>query len=61
MEGGLTYKIIQIKIIDPYDSRDLQIVSRKDLATLLTCDTPGVPNNKRLVLLESEFMRKNNK
>jgi len=50
IEGVLTYKVIRKQVIEPYDTSQLQIVENKDLVTLLTCVSPGLPNNKRLIV-----------
>ncbi len=43
------YKVNQIKIVEPTDTSDLQIVQGKDYVTLLTCYPYGVNSHRLLV------------
>lgn len=45
----LKYEIDDIKIVSPNDTKSLNIVKGKDLATLITCYPTGI-NNKRLLV-----------
>lgn len=45
------YRIYDKKTIEPYDTSNLKIVKDKDLLTLLTCDRPGIKNNKRIIVM----------
>lgn len=45
----LAYQVDQIKIVDPEDSRDIQIVSGEDYVTLLTCTPYGINDHRLLV------------
>lgn len=45
----LTYKVDQIKVVEPSDDRDLQIEQGEDYVTLLTC-TPHILNTYRLLV-----------
>lgn len=49
LDNVLAYKVDQIKIIDPSDTRDLTIVDGKDYITLVTC-TPYALNTHRLLV-----------
>lgn len=45
----LTYEVDQIRIVDPHDTKDIQIVRGKDLATLVTCTPYGINSHRMLV------------
>lgn len=45
----LTYEVDQIRIVEPYDTKDLQIVAGKDLATMVTCTPYGINSHRMLV------------
>ena len=45
----LAYKVDQIKVVEPNESRDLEIVEGKDYCTLVTC-TPYAINSHRLLV-----------
>ena len=44
-----TYQVDQIKVVRPEDTNDVQIVTGKDLCTLLTCTPYGVNSHRLLV------------
>lgn len=45
----LAYEVDQIKVVEPTETSDLQIIPGKDLVTLLTC-TPYMVNSHRLLV-----------
>lgn len=45
----LAYKVDQIKVVEPDDTKDLKIVKNKDYCTLLTCTPYGVNSHRLLV------------
>lgn len=45
----LAYKVDQIKVVKPEDTRDLQIIDGEDHVTLLTCTPYGVNDHRLLV------------
>lgn len=45
----LAYKVDQIKVVEPEDTRDLQIIDGEDHVTLLTCTPYGVNDHRLLV------------
>ena len=45
----LTYEVDQILIVEPHDTKDLQIQQGKDLCTLITCTPYGVNSHRLLV------------
>lgn len=45
----LAYEVISIKVVEPDDLSDLQIVEGKDLVTLVTCTPYGVNTHRLLV------------
>lgn len=49
LDKVLAYKVDQVKVIDPSDTRDLTIVEGKDYITLVTC-TPYALNTHRLLV-----------
>ena len=49
LDNVLAYKVDQVKVIDPSDTRDLTIVEGKDYITLVTC-TPYALNTHRLLV-----------
>lgn len=49
MGETLTYQVDQIKVVEPNDTRDLQIVQGEDYVTLLTCTPYGINTHRLLV------------
>lgn len=45
----LTYEVDQIRIVEPYDTKDIQIVPGEDLATMVTCTPYGINSHRMLV------------
>lgn len=45
----LAYKVDQIKVVEPEDTRDFQIIDGEDHVTLLTCTPYGVNDHRLLV------------
>ena len=45
----ITYKVDQIKTVDPYDNSDIQTEDDKDYVTLLTCYPYGINSHRLLV------------
>ena len=45
----LTYEVDQILIVEPHETKDLQIEQGKDLCTLITCTPYGVNSHRLLV------------
>lgn len=45
----LTYEVDQIRIVEPEDTKDIQIVPGKDLATLVTCTPYGINSHRMLI------------
>lgn len=46
----LAYQVIQIKVVEPNDTKDLKRVKYKDYCTLITCTPYGVNSHRLLVL-----------
>ena len=49
LDQKLAYKVDQIKVVKPEDTRDLQIIDGEDHVTLLTCTPYGVNDHRLLV------------
>ncbi len=49
LDEVLTYEIDRIRIVEPTDTKDLQIVQGEDLCTLVTCTPYGVNSHRMLV------------
>ena len=49
LDEVLAYEVDQIKVVDPEDTSDLDIVEGKDYVTLVTC-TPYAVNTHRLLV-----------
>ena len=49
LDEVLTYEIDRIRIVEPTDTKDLQIVIGEDLCTLVTCTPYGVNSHRMLV------------
>jgi sortase A len=49
LDETLTYEVDQIRIVEPDDLEDLEIVEGKDYCTLVTCTPYGV-NTQRLLV-----------
>lgn len=49
LDEVLTYKVDQIKVVEPEDREDLKIVSGKDYVTLVTCTPYGINSHRLLV------------
>lgn len=49
MDETLTYEVDQIRIVEPYDLSELEIVEGQDLCTLVTCTPYGVNTHRMLV------------
>lgn len=49
LDQVLTYKVDQIKIVEPHETEDLRIEEDKDLCTLVTCTPYGVNSHRLLV------------
>lgn len=49
MNRKLTYKVDQIKVVEPSQTEDLRIIDGKDYVTLLTCTPYGVNTDRLLV------------
>lgn len=49
LDHKLAYKVDQIKVVKPEDTRDLQIIDGEDHVTLLTCTPYGVNDHRLLV------------
>ena len=45
----LTYEVDQIRIVEPEDTKDIQIIPGKDLATLVTCTPYGINSHRMLI------------
>lgn len=45
----LAYEVDQIKVIEPSDIKDLQIIENRDLVTLITCTPYGINSHRLLV------------
>lgn len=45
----LTYEVDQIRIVEPTETSDLQIVPGEDLATMVTCTPYGINSHRMLV------------
>lgn len=45
----LTYEVDQIRIVEPTDTKDIQIVPGEDLATMVTCTPYGINSHRMLV------------
>jgi len=48
----LTYKAVEIKIIDPTDVNQIKIQEGRDLVTLVSCHPPGTTNQRYVVYCE---------
>ena len=55
LNQNLAYKVEQIKVVKPENTKDLQIVYGKDYVTLVTCTPYGV-NDHRLLVRGSRMM-----
>ncbi len=49
LDETLTYEVDQIRIVDPNDTSELQIVEGKDYVTLVTCTPYGINTHRLLV------------
>ena len=49
LDRTLTYQVDQIKVVDPEDYEDIQIVEGEDFCTLLTCTPYGINSHRLLV------------
>ena len=49
LDKKLAYRVDQITVVEPQDTKELQIMEGKDLVTLVTCTPYGV-NDKRLLV-----------
>lgn len=49
LDQNLAYKVDQIKIVKPENTKDLQIIYGKDYVTLVTCTPYGVNDHRLLV------------
>lgn len=49
LDETLTYEVDQIRVVDPYETSELEIVDGKDLCTLVTCTPYGVNTHRLLV------------
>ena len=49
LDKKLAYRVDQINVIRPEDTRKLQIIDGKDYVTLLTCTPYGVNDHRLLV------------
>lgn len=49
MDETLTYEVDQIRIVDPDDLEELEIIPGQDLCTLVTCTPYGVNSHRLLV------------
>ena len=49
LDKKLAYRVDQITVVEPQDTKELQIMEGKDLVTLLTCTPYGV-NTERLLV-----------
>lgn len=49
MDEILTYEVDQIRIVEPYDLSELEIIEGQDLCTLVTCTPYGVNTHRMLV------------
>lgn len=49
LDEVLAYKIDQIKVVEPNDTRELQIDREKDYCTLITCTPYGINSHRLLV------------
>ena len=49
LDEVLTYEVDQILIVDPKDTKDLQIVDGEDYCTLVTCTPYGINTHRLLV------------
>ena len=49
LDETLTYRVDQIRVIDPTDLTELQIVPGKDYCTLMTCTPYGINTHRLLV------------
>ncbi len=50
----LTYKVVKIIVIDPYDTEKIKIIPDKDMITLLTCHPYGKNTKRYVVYCERE-------
>lgn len=49
LDETLTYEVDQIRIVDPEDLSELEIIQGKDLCTLVTCTPYGINTHRLLV------------
>ena len=49
LDRTITYEVDQVRIVEPTDLSDLQIVEGKDLCTLVTCTPYGINTHRLLV------------
>lgn len=57
LDEVLAYKIDQIKVVEPNDTRELQIDREKDYCTLITCTPYGINSHRLLVRgVRSEYI-----
>lgn len=49
LDRTLTYQVDQIKVVEPEDYEDIQIVEGEDFCTLLTCTPYGINSHRLLV------------
>lgn len=49
LDETLTYEVDQIRIVEPEETADLEIVEKKDYCTLVTCTPYGVNSHRLLV------------
>ena len=49
LNSTITYQVDQIKVVNPDEVEDVQIIAGKDLCTLLTCTPYGVNSHRLLV------------
>lgn len=49
LESILAYEVELVKVVEPDDSEDLEIVPGRDLATLVTCTPYGINSHRLLV------------
>lgn len=49
LDEELVYRVDKIRIVEPYDTSDMRIISGKDYVTLLTCTPYGINTHRLLV------------
>lgn len=60
LDDTLAYKIDQIKLVEPHQTEDIQIVEGQDYCTLITCHPYGVNSHRMLVRgVRTEFHEDN--